>query len=546
VTQEPGHGIENTPLSVQPHINVGGAQPDHELPIQVVLVRADGTEDVLEGPFNAAFGLDVKFQDIAIPEIGNFTLRFELVVTSCDDIDETVVAASAETARFNVTECLFPSPVACPEDIVVVNKQHECSAFVNVPLPTSSKCSATVITHSRTTDISDEFAHDNFPVGDSFVTYTVSNLAGVSDTCQVKVTVLDVTAPVISCPAPVTVSTDAGQCGAVVALSPATATDNCDDADVDIDSDFTGSFFPLGTTTVTFTATDEHGNVDTCSTTVTVVDNEAPSITCPANVVLGCDALPNFHAPSGVDNCPGAQTFQRTGPVVGTTIPLPPGTSTFEFEVIDAQGERATCTFTATTQANWYLDADGDGVGQISEPIVQCPSPGPNFVEDSNSDCDDTNPILSVLLFPDADEDGFGNVALAVCSSPDDLQVKRSVAEVALIRLGGDCDDTNPLINPGQLELCNGFDDNCNGVVDEGCTVPPSPSSTTVPEVPVAPAQPVPSEATVIVLPTPLPRSPPAPPVVVINVQPATRSSGASLVAGVAAVALGLVAALVM
>ena len=124
--------------------------------------------------------------------------------------------------------------------------------------------------------------------------------------------------------------------------------------------------------------------------------------------------------------------------------------------------------------------------------------------------------------------------------------MKRSVAEVALIRLGGDCDDTNPLINPGQLELCNGFDDNCNGVVDEGCTVPPSPSSTTVPEVPVAPAQPVPSEATVIVLPTPLPRSPPAPPVVVINVQPATRSSGASLVAGVAAVALGLVAALVM
>jgi hypothetical protein len=36
--------------------------------------------------------------------------------------------------------------------------------------------------------------------------------------------------------------------------------------------------------------------------------------------------------------------------------------------------------------------------------------------------------------------------------------------------VGGDCDDTNPLVNVGGTEVCgNGVDDNCNGIVDEGC-----------------------------------------------------------------------------
>jgi hypothetical protein len=47
-----------------------------------------------------------------------------------------------------------------------------------------------------------------------------------------------------------------------------------------------GSTFPVGTTVNTFTATDAGGNTSTCSFNVTVLDIQAPTITCPSNITV--------------------------------------------------------------------------------------------------------------------------------------------------------------------------------------------------------------------------------------------------------------------
>jgi hypothetical protein len=65
----------------------------------------------------------------------------------------------------------------------------------------------------------------------------------------------------------------------------------------------------------------------------------------------------------------------------------------------------------------------------------------------------------------DGDGDGFGKLqSKCYCGPMDKYTAIKTV----------DCDDGNPQVNPGQLEKCNGIDDNCDGQIDgqgsAGCT----------------------------------------------------------------------------
>ncbi len=61
--------------------------------------------------------------------------------------------------------------------------------------------------------------------------------------------------------------------------------------------------------------------------------------------------------------------------------------------------------------------------------------------------------------YRDTDGDGFGNSGSTTTSC---------VQPNGYVESGGDCNDSDPNINPGQTEVCNGVDDNCNGQTDEG------------------------------------------------------------------------------
>ena len=112
--------------------------------------------------------------------------------------------------------------------------------------------------------------------------------------------------PTLTCPANISTNTAPGLCGANVAYPPAVAGGS--PVPVVTYSQASGTFFPKGITTITATATNVCGTT-TCSFTITVVDNELPTITCPANVTINntpnlCSGVATFPLPSASDNCP--------------------------------------------------------------------------------------------------------------------------------------------------------------------------------------------------------------------------------------------------
>ncbi|WP_375379546.1 malectin domain-containing carbohydrate-binding protein [Hymenobacter volaticus] len=101
-----------------------------------------------------------------------------------------------------------------------------------------------------------------FPVGVSTVTVTATSSTG-TQTQAFTVTVVDTEPPTLAAPTDITLSTDAGSCYASPFLPPPAATDRCGPVSVTgvrSDSWSVSSSFPIGTTTIIWTATDEAGN----------------------------------------------------------------------------------------------------------------------------------------------------------------------------------------------------------------------------------------------------------------------------------------------
>jgi len=123
-------------------------------------------------------------------------------------------------------------------------------------------------------------------VGTYVITYNATDPSGFAATPVTRtVNVVDTTNPVVTAPASLTVYTGSGStsCAAVVsdaALGTASATDSCQGSLAATRSGVpAGNSFPVGLTTITYSATDASGNTGTATQTVTVIDNTIPVIT---------------------------------------------------------------------------------------------------------------------------------------------------------------------------------------------------------------------------------------------------------------------------
>ncbi len=124
------------------------------------------------------------------------------------------------------------------------------------------------------------------------------------DFAQFATSLIDTRVPIITCPPNIRTSNDLGVCGKTVNYT-TSATDDCVNVNVTC-TPSPGSFFNVGQTIVNCKATDNAGNTATCSFKVTILDLEAPKITCPPNKLISCEessAPANTGSPTTSDNC---------------------------------------------------------------------------------------------------------------------------------------------------------------------------------------------------------------------------------------------------
>ena len=168
------------------------------------------------------------------------------------------------TVTINDTQ---PPVITCPANVTVPTAAGQCQAVVTFGVPAvSDQCPGVGA------PVCSPASGSTFPKGATTVSCSVSDAAGNSAGCSFTVTVNDTEPPVVSC-SPNLIRVAPVACPVATSLivsyaSPA-ATDNCPGVTAACVPP-SGSSFPLGTSSVTCTATDTAGNSSACGFTVTV------------------------------------------------------------------------------------------------------------------------------------------------------------------------------------------------------------------------------------------------------------------------------------
>jgi gliding motility-associated-like protein len=267
-----------------------------------------------------ALGTPVTFDNCGVTSIVNnapasFPVGTTVVIWTVTDID-----GNTATANQNVIVNDNQNPtITVPADITVNANIGLCSATgiaLGTPV-TFDNCGVTSIVNN---------APASFPVGTNVVVWTVTDIHGNTATANQNVIVIDNQNPTITAPAAVTVKADAGKhtASGVVLGTPVTA-DNCG---VQTVTNNAPSSFPAGTTVVTWTVTDLHGNTNTATQSVTVIDNQPPTITSPVAV-----SIP--------ENSTSVMTVTATDPDIGDsfTFSISGGADAGKFTIDATTGE---------------------------------------------------------------------------------------------------------------------------------------------------------------------------------------------------------------
>ncbi len=285
--------------------SLNGAAPISFGPNTVTIVAQEGSNSLsvsaadlmgVVGNSNVSFMVDTKPPviscpaDVTVEQKAKEGTAVSLNVTVTDLSDPNPVVTSNKlaiyppgttTVTFTATDASGNS-ASCSVDVTVGDTTApEITCPVDVKVEQATVEGAAVTLDVIVTDFGDpnpEVTSNKlaiYPPGTTTVTFTATDSTGNSASCSVTVTVVDTTAPEILCPADVRV--EQGASGVTIVPLNVTAYDICD-PNPNVTSNAPDTY-PLGTTNVTFTATDASGNSANCSVSVTVFDTTPPEVT---------------------------------------------------------------------------------------------------------------------------------------------------------------------------------------------------------------------------------------------------------------------------
>ncbi|WP_434380562.1 ELWxxDGT repeat protein [Melittangium boletus] len=293
------------------------------------LWRTDGTE---AGTF--------LLHDIAPWRLGSepsgFTRYGDTVVFSASDGRHGQEPWSLPLARLVNS---VPPSITCPASQTVEAQRSLGAAVTYAP--------AQATDDDPTLPPAVSYSHESggfFVFGTTRVTATARDSAGLVASCTFDVTVQDKTPPAVFCPSGATVEATDAQ-GARVTYAAPWATDAVTHQPRLTATPASGTVFPQGDTTVTVTATDDHGNTNQCTFVVSVRDTTAATLTCPS------DALVEAEDPGGATATwpPAEATDPVSTPSLtyshasGSRFPL--GRTPVEVTARDGAGNVSRCTF---------------------------------------------------------------------------------------------------------------------------------------------------------------------------------------------------------
>jgi len=283
--------------------------------------------------------------------------------TTTYDLTATDGSGNTNTVTCNVNIVDMSGPVfTCPSPILDITTISDCNVTIPIPIPAlSDNCTAAgalgfdngglpvqsdaagvplpsaQVTISNINIVGGQWQAE-FPLGLTYLTISATDAAGITTTCTFTVTVNDPFDPAVGCPT-LNVSLDGSGNGSIN-VNDFTTGDNCGVQSVTLSPDaFTCA--DIGAQSAVLTVVDDAGNTNTCTSTINVTDDSAPTIALIGNSVefFNCGGAP--YADSGAtvtDNCDMSLSVVVSGGPVDLNTP---GNYTLFYNASDASGNAA-------------------------------------------------------------------------------------------------------------------------------------------------------------------------------------------------------------